>query len=208
MSSLHNVARRRARSGLSVVGKGVERRFDHLDLLGVDLPHRTEEPSTVGQCRRHQTIGVAELLRLVEPPPGGSRGTRRCPPGAGRCRGRSTGRCESAGSTLDVLCRPARAPGRSSARRRRERAPRGPRRRPAWHRRWPCPHRWAWWRGGSGGPVRPTPVVAVLPVEVLDGLAHGLVQPGAPRPTEVLVEGVLDEGVREAVAPGSRRGLQ
>jgi hypothetical protein len=44
-----------------------------------------------------------------------------------------------------------------------------------------------------------------LPVEVLDGLAHGLVQPGAPRPTEVLVEGVLDEGVGEAVAPWSPR---
>jgi hypothetical protein len=44
-----------------------------------------------------------------------------------------------------------------------------------------------------------------LPVEALDGLAHGLVQPGAPRPAEVLVEGVLDEGVGEAVAPGNPR---
>jgi hypothetical protein len=36
---------------------------------------------------------------------------------------------------------------------------------------------------------------------VLDGLAHGLVEPGAPRPAEVLVEGVLDQRVREGVAP-------
>ena len=45
------------------LGKGVERRFEHVDLLGVELPQRTEPPSVVGQCRRHQTIGVAELLR-------------------------------------------------------------------------------------------------------------------------------------------------
>ena len=45
------------------LGKGLERRFDHVDPLGVDLPQRTEPTSVVGQCRRHQAIGVAELLR-------------------------------------------------------------------------------------------------------------------------------------------------
>jgi hypothetical protein len=47
--------------------------------------------------------------------------------------------------------------------------------------------------------------VVVLPVEVLEGLAHGLVYTGPPVHGHVLVQGVLDESVREAVAPRSPR---
>ena len=179
------------------IGKGVERRLDHIDLLGVELAQRTEPTSAVGQCRRHQAIGVAELLRPASRFQEGlaERGDARLALG-----GAETDQQVDATSVgRHVTCgRRARAPGRSNARRRREREPPGPPPRHAERRTWPCPRRWAWWRGEKWRASSPRRASLYVPIEALDGLTHRPVQSGAPRRTQVLVEGVLDEGVRRS----------
>ena len=183
------------------LGKSIESGFEHVDPFGVDLAEGAEPPAAVGQCRRDQPIGVAEFScasgRLQEGL--AERGDAAWRWAVPRPINRSM---RTAGSTPSPRGRPAPAPGRSSARRRRERAPPARLPRPAGqYDDGLVAHPWACGEEEVTGEL-PDLHRRAVPVQPLDGLAHGFVQPVRLSPPDVLIEGVLDEGVREAVAAG------
>ena len=184
--------------------KPIEGHLQDLDLLGVNGTDGTEPTPVIGKRSRHQAIGVAESSSPASCIEQASRGRWGPRSGVGRCRARWPGRVRRTGSGRSIWSR-GRGPGRSSRGRR------------------PGP--------GRPTPTSPACLAVVDGLGKVDGLGGagpvagqlgplGLrvgrhiaprgprpppVGPGPPGRSQVLVEGVLDEGVGEAE---SARGVR
>ena len=199
-SSEHRVASTSARSG-SPAGKPVEGHLQDLDLVGVDGPDGAEEAAVVGQGGGHQSLGVAEIGRpasSVEEGVAKGRVTRLALGGAepdGQVDAEDRIGVVGLGVEVEGLGVVAQGVGGG------EGTEGGV-------------ARLAGVADGLGqvdglGGAEPVtgqfahPGPGTVPAEVLQGFGHLPVRPGPAGGTQVLVQGVLDEGVGEVVVPGA-----
>ena len=205
MGELRTQGREHERPVGAAGGKQLEGHLEDFDLVGIDDSDGAVEPTIVGQRGGHQSLGVAEVGC---PASGVEEGVAKCgisDLALGRAEPYAQVDCQERigvcrlGVEVEGLCVVAEGVAR-------------------------C-------QGVEGGVGRPAPIVeglgqvsgldgvepvagqlakpvlGAVPEEVFEGFGHLAMGPGKAGGTQVRIQGVLDEGVGEVVAPRFPRTL-